>query len=49
MFLDPRRAVFTFFSWLDLLGFVLAFWTFIQKIFKSLQTECLWLWGPTVG
>ena len=37
MFLDSHHTVFTFLSWLDLLGVVLAFWISILKIFKSLQ------------
>ena len=32
MFLDSYRTVFTFISWLDLLGVVLAFWISIVKI-----------------
>ena len=35
--LDSHRTVFTFRSWLDLLGFVLAFWISILKISKILQ------------
>ena len=31
MFLDSHRTVFTFLSWLDLLGVVLAFWISILK------------------
>ena len=31
MFLDSRRTVFTFLSWLDLLGVALAFWISILK------------------
>ena len=37
MFLDSHDMVFTFHSWLDLLGDVLAFLISILKIFKSLQ------------
>ena len=33
-FLDPNRMVLKFLSWLDLLGVVLAFWTYFLKIFK---------------
>ena len=36
MFLDSHRTVFTFHSWLDLLGVVLAIWIPILNIFKSL-------------
>ena len=36
MYLDSRRTVFTFRSWLDVLGVVLAFWISILQIFKSL-------------
>ena len=36
MFLDSHRTVFTFLSWLDLLGVALAFWISILKIFKLL-------------
>ena len=36
-FQDSHRTVFTFRSWLDLLGVVLAFFISIQKIFKLLQ------------
>ena len=36
-FPDSHRTVFTFRSWLDLLGVVLAFWISILKISKSLQ------------
>ena len=36
-FLDSHRTVFTFRSWLDLLGVVLAFWISILKISKLLQ------------
>ena len=35
--LDSHRTVFTFRSWLDLLGVVLAFWISILKISKLLQ------------
>ena len=35
-YLDSHPTVFTFLSWLHLLGFVLAFWISILKIFKSL-------------
>ena len=35
--LDSHRTVFTFHSWLDLLGVVLAFWISILKISKLLQ------------
>ena len=38
IFIYSHRTVFTFRSWLDLLGVVLKFWISIQKIFKSLQT-----------
>ena len=34
MFLDSHRMVFTFLSWLDLLGVALAFRISILKIFK---------------
>ena len=37
MFLDFHRTVFTFLSWFDLLGVVLARWISIQNIFKSLR------------
>ena len=37
MFLDSNHTVFTFRSWLDLLGVVLAFWISILEIFKSLH------------
>ena len=33
MFLDSHRTVFTFFSWLDLLGDVVVFWGF--SFYKS--------------
>ena len=36
-FQDSHRKVFTFRSWLDLLGVVLAFWISILKISKLLQ------------
>ena len=36
-FQDSHRTVFTFRSWLDLLGVVLAFWISILKISKLLQ------------
>ena len=36
MFLDSQRMVFTFLSWLDLLGVALAFSISILKIFKLL-------------
>ena len=36
-FQDSHRTVFTFRSWLDLLGVVLAFWIAILKISKLLQ------------
>ena len=36
-FQDSHRTVFTFRSWLDLLGVVLAFWISILKIYKLLQ------------
>ena len=36
IFPDPHCTVFTFLSWLDLLGVVLAFWISIPKICKSL-------------
>ena len=36
-FQDSHRTVFTFRSWLDLLGVVLAFWIFILKISKLLK------------
>ena len=36
-FKDSHRTVFTFRSWLDLLGVVLAFWIAILKISKLLQ------------
>ena len=36
-FQDSHRTVFTFRNWLDLLGFVLAFWISILKISKLLQ------------
>ena len=36
-FLDSHRTVFTFRSWLDLQGVVLAFWVSILKISKLLQ------------
>ena len=36
-FPDSHRSVFTFCSWLDLLGVVLAFWISILKISKLLQ------------
>ena len=35
--LNSHRTVFTFRSWLDLLGFVLAFWISIRKISILLQ------------
>ena len=38
--LDSHRTVFTFRSWLDLLGVVLTFWISILKISKLLQ-NCL--------
>ena len=38
MFLDSHRTVYTFLSWLDLLGVVLSLSISIQKIFKSLQS-----------
>ena len=41
MFLDSHRTVFTFRSWLDLLGVVLAFWISFLKIFKSLHNYLL--------
>ena len=34
MFLDVHRTVFTFLSWLDLLGIALVFWISILKIFE---------------
>ena len=34
---DSHRTVFTFRSWLDLLGVVLAFWISILKVSKLLQ------------
>ena len=37
MFLDSRRIVFTFLSWLDLLGAALTFRISILKIFKFLE------------
>ena len=37
-FPDSYCTVFTFCSWLDLLGVLLAFWIFNPKIFKLLQT-----------
>ena len=37
MFLDSHRTVFTFYSWLHLLGVVLAFWISILKIVNLLQ------------
>ena len=38
-FQDSHRTVFTFRSWLDLLGVVLAFWISILKISKLLQNR----------
>ena len=57
VFQDSHRTVFTFRSWLDLLGVVLAFWISILKISKLLQNywhrviditslmECIWFWS----
>ena len=39
MFLDCRRTVFEFRSWLDLLGTVLALWISVQITFKSFQKD----------
>ena len=40
MFLDLHRTVFTFLSWLDLLGVALAFWISIpSKNEKGIQGE----------
>ena len=40
MFLDSYRMVFTFLSWLNLLGVVLAFWISILKVLISLKNYC---------
>ena len=37
---DSHRTVFTFRSWLDLLGVVLAFFISIRKFSKLLQNCC---------
>ena len=39
--LDSHRTVFTFRSWLDLLGVVLAFWISILKIILQITTKLL--------
>ena len=41
MFLDSHRMVFTFLSWLDLLGVAVAFRISILKIFNLLTTNAV--------